>query len=69
MVHGTSAQKGGVSDRRHFTETRFETLHLDMHGNYPPGMHNQATHFMVFTTDTHFNRVSFFTTTKAVDYY
>ena len=66
MVHDKSKDTG-VSERRHYTEMRYDTMHMDMHGNYPPSMPSKVMHFMAFTSNNQYTRVDFFTKTIIED--
>ena len=67
IIKRTSADANGEHVRRNWTDMRFETLHIDLHGPYPPGLINKCTHFMSYTTDAGVTWVSFLKSSKAID--
>ena len=59
IVKSLSSLTGGEHVRRHWTTLRYDTLHIDLHGPYPPGFYSQVTTFMSYTTDKGVTWVTF----------
>jgi hypothetical protein len=67
MVKTLSALTIDEHVRRHWTTQRYDSLHIDLHGPYPPGFFNHVTSFMSHTTNSGVTWVTFLKPAKAVD--
>jgi hypothetical protein len=67
LVKTLSTLTGSEHTRRHWTTLRYETLHIDLHGPYPPGFFNQVTSFMSYTTNNGVTWVTFLKSATATD--